>query len=162
MQKITTFLWFDKEAEDAANFYVSLFRNSRITTIARRDEAVAKATGQSPGSVLLVTFELDGQEFMALNGGPHHKLSNAMSLLVHCDDQAEVDRLWDTLCEGGQPNVCGWLTDKFGLSWQIVPKVHMEMMRDPNPKKSAAVMAAMMQMTKFDIATLKKAYDAAG
>ena len=161
MQKIMTFLWFDDKAEEAAKFYVSLFKNSKLGDISRYDEENEQVSGRPRGSVMVVNFTLDGQEFMALNGGPHFKFSEAISLLVHCDTQPEVDMFWEKLSEGGRTSQCGWLKDKYGLSWQIVPRAFSEMMRDKNPKKTRAVMAAMLKMTKLDIATLRKAYDAA-
>ena len=155
MQKITPFLWFDGKAEEAANFYVSIFQNSRILNITRCGEA-----GPGPkGSVLVVTFQLEGQEFIALNGGPQYTFTPAISLLVNCETQAEVDGLWAKLTSGGGKEVqCGWLQDKFGLSWQIVPKAFFELMQDKDPVKSQRVFKAMMQMTKFDIAALQRAY----
>ena len=155
MQKITPFLWYDTQAEAAANFYCSIFKNSNITSIARYGDS-----GPGPkGSVMTVAFELDGQPFTALNGGPHFKFTEAVSFVVNCETQAEVDRYWDKLLEGGQPSQCGWLKDQYGLSWQIVPNVLMEMLQDKDPQKSQRVMAAMMKMIKLDIPTLQKAYD---
>jgi predicted 3-demethylubiquinone-9 3-methyltransferase (glyoxalase superfamily) len=156
MKKITPFLWFDGQAEEAMNFYTSIFKNSRILSVQRCGDA-----GPGPkGSVLTGTFELEGQQFMALNGGPHYKLTPAFSLFVSCETQAEVDELWDKLTSGGgQPLRCGWLTDKFGVSWQIIPRILGELLYDPDPKKSARVMQAMMQMVKLDIAGLKRAYE---
>jgi predicted 3-demethylubiquinone-9 3-methyltransferase (glyoxalase superfamily) len=154
MQKITPFLWFDGRAEEAANFYVSIFKNSKILDIARFGEA-----GPGPkGSVMLVTFQLEGQEFMALNGGPEFTFTPAISLLVSCETQAEVDDLWAKLTAGGKEVQCGWLQDKFGLSWQIVPKAFFDLMQDKDPAKSQRVFKAMMQMIKFDIEGLKRAY----
>ena len=155
MQKITPFLWFDGKAEEAANFYTSIFKNSKILNIARYGEA-----GPGPkGSVMAATFQLEGQEFIALNGGPQYTFTPAISLLVNCETQAEVDGLWAKLTSGGGKEVqCGWLQDKFGLSWQIVPKAFFELMRDKDPVKSQRVFKAMMQMTKFDIAALQRAY----
>jgi predicted 3-demethylubiquinone-9 3-methyltransferase (glyoxalase superfamily) len=153
-QKITPFLWFDSNAEEAVNFYVSTFANSRITSVMRNGEA-----GPGPaGSVLVMGFELEGQAFSALNGGPTFKLSEAMSLHVDCESQEEIDRLWDVLGAGGQHQPCGWLKDRFGLSWQINTPVLRELMIGTDPEKSARVMAAMMQMKKVDIAALRKAY----
>jgi predicted 3-demethylubiquinone-9 3-methyltransferase (glyoxalase superfamily) len=155
MQKISPFLWFDTQAEEAANFYVSIFKNSRIRRIARNGEQ-----GPGPaGSVLVVSFELDGQPFTALNGGPQFKFTEAISLVVDCADQAEVDHMWERLGEGGQPGVCGWLKDRYGLSWQIVPVEFMQMATDPDPAKVGRVMGAMMQMTKMDIAKLREAFE---
>jgi predicted 3-demethylubiquinone-9 3-methyltransferase (glyoxalase superfamily) len=155
MQKITPYLWFDTQAEEAVNFYISLFRNSKILNITRYENS-----GPGPaGKVMLVTFQLDGQEFVALNGGPQFKFTEAISLFVHCDGQEEVDRLWEGLSEGGEVQQCGWLKDKYGLSWQIVPSALMELMGDPDPVKSGRVMQAMLQMVKIDIEGLKKAYE---
>jgi predicted 3-demethylubiquinone-9 3-methyltransferase (glyoxalase superfamily) len=155
MQKITPFLWFDTEAEEAANFYVSIFKNSRIVTIARYGEA-----GPGPaGSVLTVAFQLNGQEFVALNGGPEYTFSPAISFYVNCETQEEVDELWDKLTEGGAAVQCGWLTDKYGVSWQIIPTVLADMLTDADPAKSQRVMKAMLQMIKLDIKALREAYD---
>jgi len=155
MQKITPFLWFDGQAEEAANFYVSIFKNSKIVTIARYGEA-----GPGPkGSVMTVVFQLDGQEFIALNGGPQFKFTEAISFSVDCKTQGEVDRFWEKLSEGGTEAPCGWLKDKYGLSWQINPTVLGEMLSDPDPRKSKRVMEAMLQMKKIDIARLKQAYE---
>jgi predicted 3-demethylubiquinone-9 3-methyltransferase (glyoxalase superfamily) len=154
MQKITPFLWFDDKAEEAANFYISIFKNSKILNIARYGEA-----GPGPkGTVMLVAFELDGQPFMALNGGPVYTFSPAISLFVDCETQAEVDELWDKLSAGGSEVQCGWLKDKFGLSWQIIPKTLMELMQDKDPVKSQRVFKAMLQMTKIDAEGLRRAY----
>ena len=155
MQKIKPFLWFDGKAEEAANFYVSIFKNSKITGMSRYGEE-----GPGPkGTVMVVTFELDGQQFMALNGGPHFTFSPAISFLVNCETQQEVDELWDKLSAGGTQERCGWLRDKYGVSWQIVPTVLGKLMQDKDAEKSKRVMQAMMQMTKIDIAALQKAYD---
>ncbi len=161
MQKITPCLWFDNQAEEAVNFYVSIFKNSKIVSVARYGEAGAEVSGRPKGSVMTIIFQLDGQEFMALNGGPIFKFTEAISLIVNCKTQKEVDRLWEKLSEGGDKNAqqCGWLKDKFGLSWQIVPTVLGEMLQDKDPKKSERVMKAMLQMKKIDIKTLKRAYD---
>lgn len=157
MQKVTTFLWYEDKAEEAANFYVSLFKNSKITSVARYGDA-----GPGPkGSVMVVNFILEGQEFMALNGGPHYKLTPAISLFVNCETQDEVDELWEKLAAGGRKDRCGWLQDKYGLSWQIIPTALMRLMSDPDPKKSARVMQAMLQMDKIDIRKLQEAHDAA-
>jgi predicted 3-demethylubiquinone-9 3-methyltransferase (glyoxalase superfamily) len=156
MQKITPFLWFNGQAEEAANLYTSLFKHSKIGNIARYGEA-----GPGPkGSVMSVTFQLDGQEFIALNGGPQFTFSPAVSFLVSCETQEEVDRLWEKLSEGGRTNRCGWLQDKFGLSWQIVPSVLGKMLHDQDPEKSKKVMKAMLQMEKIDIAGLERACQA--
>ena len=154
MQKITPFLWFDNEAEEAARFYCSIFKNSTVGTIARYGDA-----GPGPkGSVMTVAFELDGQQFTALNGGPHFKFTEAVSFVVNCKDQAEVDELWDKLSQGGEKSRCGWLKDKYGLSWQVVPIALMELINDPDPEKSKRVVEAMLQMTKIDVAKLKAAH----
>ena len=154
MQKITTFLWFDNQAEEAAKLYVSLFKNSKIGSISRYGDA-----GPGPkGSVMMVTFQLDGQEFMALNGGPEYKFTPAISLFVNCETQQEVDELWDKLSEGGRKDRCGWLTDKYGLSWQIIPSALGKLMSGPDPEKSKRVMKAMLQMDKIDIAGLERAH----
>jgi predicted 3-demethylubiquinone-9 3-methyltransferase (glyoxalase superfamily) len=154
MQKITPFLWFDDQAEEAMNYYVSIFKNSKAGNVTRYGDA-----GPGPkGSVMTVSFELEGQPFTALNGGPHFKFTEAISFVVDCATQEEVDELWDKLSEGGQTQQCGWLKDKFGLSWQIVPSVLMELMQDPDPRKAQRVMEAMLQMTKIDIAQLRQAY----
>jgi predicted 3-demethylubiquinone-9 3-methyltransferase (glyoxalase superfamily) len=153
-QKITPFLWFDNNAEAAMNHYVSIFQNSKILSITRNGKG-----GPGPeGSVLVGSFELDGVQFNALNGGPMFKFNEAISMVVSCDSQEEVDHLWARLCEGGSPSQCGWLKDKFGLSWQIVPRVFFQLIQDPDPAKSQRVMQAMMQMTKFDIAALQRAH----
>jgi predicted 3-demethylubiquinone-9 3-methyltransferase (glyoxalase superfamily) len=154
-QKITPFLWFDTQAEEAANFYVSLFPDSRIERVDRYGEE-----GPGPaGSVMLVTFRLAGQEFMALNGGPICQFNESVSFYVHCDTQDEIDRLWDRLADGGQPIQCGWIKDKYGLAWQIVPANFGQLISSGDPARSARVMRAMFQMVKFDIATLQRAYD---
>jgi predicted 3-demethylubiquinone-9 3-methyltransferase (glyoxalase superfamily) len=154
MQKITTFLWFDDKAEEAVNLYVSLFKNSSIETVSRYGDA-----GPGPkGSVMVVNFQLEGQKFMALNGGPHFTFTPAISLMVNCETQQEVDELWDKLSAGGRKDRCGWLQDKYGLSWQIIPTVLGQLMSDPDPEKSSRVMKAMMQMDKLDIQRLQEAY----
>ena len=159
MQKITPFLWFDHQAEEAVKFYTSIFKNSRIGKIARYDEAGEKVSGRPTGSVMTVEFQLEGQEFVALNGGPHFKFTEAISFVVNCDTQKEVDYFWEKLtADGGQESQCGWLKDKFGLSWQVTPTVLIEMLHDKDAKKSERVMNAMMQMQKIDIKTLKEAY----
>ena len=155
MQKITPCLWFDNNAEEAVNHYLSIFRNSKINKVLRCGDA-----GPGPkGSVLTIAFQLEGQDFIALNGGPIFKFNEAISLSVDCKSQLEVDDLWEKLSDGGQESQCGWLKDKFGLSWQVVPSALVEMLQDPDPEKSKRVMAAMMQMGKIDIAKLKQAYD---
>lgn len=154
MQKITPFLWFDSQAEDAAKFYISIFRNSKIGGITRYGEA---GPG-TPGSVLTVEFELDGLSFVALNGGPHFKFTEAISMQIACETQDEVDRLWSKLAEdSGQPGQCGWLKDKFGLSWQVVPTALPRLLKQPDAEKANKVMAAMLQMTKIEIAELERA-----
>lgn len=159
MQKITTFLWYDDKAEEAANFYVSIFKNSKIGGITRYGEAGSKAAGIPKGSVMTIEFQLDGQEFSALNGGPHFKFTEAISLVVNCETQEEIDNYWEKLLEGGQESQCGWLKDKYGLSWQVVPTVLVEMYQDKDPEKSERVMAAMLEMKKLDIAKLEQAYE---
>ena len=155
MQKITPFLWFDGKAEEALNFYVSIFKNSKVRSITRYGEA-----GPGPKrTVMSTTFQLDGQDFFALNGGPQFKFTPAISLFVNCETQQEVDELWEKLSEGGEKQRCGWLKDRFGLSWQIVPSVLGKLLRDKDPEKSNRVMKAMMQMDKIDISGLQKAYD---
>ena len=155
MQKITPFLWFDDKAEEAMNFYVSIFKNSKRGRISRYGEA-----GPGPkGTVMVATFQLEGQEFIALNGGPHFKFTEAVSFVVNCETQDEVDAFWEKLSEGGSKSQCGWLKDKYGLSWQIVPTALGELMSDPDPEKSKRVMTAMLQMKKLDISGLKRAYD---
>ena len=159
MQKITPFLWFDHQAEEAAKFYTSVFKNSKVGRILRYDEATAKAAGGPVGSVLTIEFEIEGQKFTALNGGPQFKFNESVSFVVYCQTQAEVDYFWQKLtADGGQESECGWLRDKFGLSWQVTPTVLIEMLHDEDPKKSGRVMNAMMQMQKIDISKLKAAY----
>ena len=155
MQKITPFLWFSDQAEEAANFYVSIFKKSKILNVARYGDA-----GPGPqGGGMTVSFELNGQEFIALNGGPLFSFTEAISFVVNCKTQAEVDELWAKLSEGGKEVQCGWLKDKFGLSWQIVPTVLGELLSDPDPQKAQRVMQAMLQMVKLDIKKLKQAYE---
>jgi predicted 3-demethylubiquinone-9 3-methyltransferase (glyoxalase superfamily) len=155
VQKIKTFLWYNDQAEEAAGLYVSIFKNSKIKAVQRYGEA-----GPGPkGSAMTVEFILEGQEFIALNGGPHYTFTPAISLFVNCESQVEVDDLWDKLSAGGRPDHCGWLQDKFGLSWQIIPTTLMKLLSDTDPQKSARVMKAMLQMSKIDIAALKRAYE---
>ncbi len=155
MQKITPFLWFDGQAEEAMSFYTSIFKNSKAGTVTRYGEA-----GPGPkGSVLTASFELEGLEFTALNGGPHFKFNEAISFHVSCESQEEVDYFWSKLSEGGQTNRCGWLKDRYGVSWQIVPSVLPKLLQDKNAGKSNSVMQAMLQMDKLDIKRLKQAYD---
>jgi predicted 3-demethylubiquinone-9 3-methyltransferase (glyoxalase superfamily) len=155
VQRIVPFLWFDGKAEEAAKFYTSIFKNSKIESITRYPEG---SPGPA-GTVMTVTFRLDGQEFIALNGGPQFKFTEAISFSVDCQSQAEVDEFWERLSEGGETGPCGWLKDRFGLSWQINPRVLGEMLNDPNREKSQRVMHAMLQMTKIDLAGLKKAHE---
>jgi len=155
MQKITPFLWFDNNAEEAMNFYVSIFKNSRVLSVTRYGEA-----GPGPkGTVMTAAFQLDGQEFIALNGGPQFIFTEAISFSVDCKTQEEVDELWEKLSEGGEKSRCGWLKDKYGLSWQVNPTVLGEMLQDKDPEKSKRVMEAMLQMDKIDIKRLEQAYD---
>jgi predicted 3-demethylubiquinone-9 3-methyltransferase (glyoxalase superfamily) len=155
MQKITTFLWFDGKAEDAAKFYLSVFKNGKI----RETQYYSEAGPEPKGTVLTVTFDLFGQEFVGLNGGPHYTFTPAVSFSVSCDTQAEVDAYWDRLLEGGTALQCGWITDRFGVTWQIVPKVLGELMQDKDSARVARVMQAMFKMVKLDIAGLTKAYE---
>lgn len=159
MQKITTFLWFDTQAEEAANFYVSLFKNSKIESVSRYPAEGQDVTGKQAGTVMTVKFLLDGQEFIALNGGPQFKFNEAISLVVNCETQEEIDELWEKLTEGGTEVQCGWLKDKYGLAWQITPPVLDEMLQDEDAAKAGRVMKAMLQMKKIDIQTLKRAYE---
>jgi len=155
IQKITPFLWFDHQAEEAAAFYASIFPNSRIIKVIRYGEA-----GPGPaGSAMTVEFELDGQSFVALNGGPHFKFTEAISFVVNCQTQEEVDDYWEKLSEGGTPVECGWLKDRFGLSWQIVPTALPKLLSDPDPEKAQRVMKAMLTMKKLDISGIEQAYD---
>jgi predicted 3-demethylubiquinone-9 3-methyltransferase (glyoxalase superfamily) len=161
MQKITPFLWFDNQAEEAVKFYTSVFKNSKIVNVARYGEAGAKASGKPMGTAMTVAFQLGGQEFVALNGGPHFKLTEAISFVVNCKTQEEVDHYWEKLSEGGNEKAqqCGWLKDKYGLSWQIVPTVLGEMLQDKDARKSERVMSSLLKMKKLDIKTLKQAYE---
>jgi predicted 3-demethylubiquinone-9 3-methyltransferase (glyoxalase superfamily) len=155
MQKITPFLWFDDKAEEATNFYVSVFKNSKVGKVTRYGDA-----GPGPkGSVMTASFQLDGVEFVALNAGPRFKFSPAISFVVNCENQEEVDGFWENLSAGGKTDQCGWLTDKYGLSWQIVPTILSQLLGDKDPEKSKRVMTAMLQMTKIDIRKLKEAYE---
>ena len=158
-QRITPFLWFDDKAEEAAKFYTSIFKDSKIGNITRYDEEAAGPTGRPAGSVMTVDFQLAGKEFVALNGGPMFKFTEAISFVVNCENQEEVDYFWSKLSAGGEESRCGWLKDKFGLSWQVVPTVLIEMLTDKDTAKAKRVMHAMLQMDKIDIAVLKKAYD---
>jgi len=157
-QKITPCLWFDERAEEAARFYVSVFPDSHIDKVIR---SPIDTPGAKEGAVILVDFTLSGQSYQALNGGPHDRFNDAISLVVRCKDQAEVDRLWDALtADGGRPVQCGWLKDKFGISWQIVPDALIDMIANGDPQRGRHAMSAMMQMVKLDIARLRQAYDA--
>jgi predicted 3-demethylubiquinone-9 3-methyltransferase (glyoxalase superfamily) len=161
MQKITPFLWFDDRAEEAAKFYSSVFKDSKVGKILRYSEETAKISqsGRPPGSVLTVEFEIEGQKFTALNGGPQFKFNESVSFVVNCETQQEVDYFWKKLtADGGEESACGWLKDKFGLSWQVTPTVLIEMLQDKDPEKSERVMNAMLQMQKIDIKTLREAY----
>ena len=155
MQKITPFLWFDGKAEEAMKFYVSIFKNSKVGSVTRYEDA-----GPGPkGTVMIATFQLEGQDFMALNGGPQFTFTPAISFFVDCKTQQEVDDLWENLSAGGETNRCGWLRDKFGVSWQIVPSALRELMADKDPEKSKRAMKAMLQMDKIDIQGLRRAYE---
>ena len=158
IQKITPCLWFDDQAEEAAKFYTSIFKNSKVVKIARYGEAGREIHGKPAGTVMTVVFQLEGQEFLALNGGPQFKFTEAISLSVNCKAQQEVDEFWEKLSAGGEEGPCGWLKDKYGLSWQINPTILGEMLSDPDPQKSGRVMEAMLQMKKIDIEKLKRAY----
>ncbi len=155
-KRITPFLWFDREAEEAANFYISIFKNSKLGKVTR----CGKSGPLPEGTVMTIEFELDGQHFAALNGGPHFKFTEAVSFSIRCDSQADVDHYWTNLCEGGAESMCGWLKDKFGLSWQVVPTILIDMLGDPDPAKAQRVTQAMLKMRKIDIPTLQRAYDA--
>ncbi|SBV97957.1 conserved hypothetical protein [uncultured Eubacteriales bacterium] len=159
MQKIITNLWFDTQAEEAAKFYVSLFKNSAVSKTTYYGASGAKVSGMLEDSVLTVEYTLDGQGYIAINGGPVFAFTPAISLMVNCDTQEEVDRLWDAFCKEGEPGECGWLTDKFGLSWQIVPVELNQLLSDPDPVKAEKVNSAMLTMKKLDIAQLRKAYN---
>lgn len=157
MGKITPFLWFDGQAEEAANFYVSIFEDAKILNVSRYPD---ESPGM-PGSAMTVSFELEGQAFIALNGGPEYSFTPAVSFFIDCATQAEVDHFWERLSEGGRPGRCGWLEDKYGVSWQVVPALLPELLQDESDEKSAAVMQAMLQMTKLDLNALQQAYDRA-
>jgi predicted 3-demethylubiquinone-9 3-methyltransferase (glyoxalase superfamily) len=150
MQKITPFLWFDGQAEEAMNYYISIFKNSKVLSLNRAGEG---------GPVISVTFQLDGQQFQAINGGPQFKFTEAISLFVNCETQEEVDELWEKLSAGGEKSRCGWLKDKYGLSWQIIPTILGKLLNDPDPARAQRVMGAMLQMSKLDIKTLQLAYE---
>ena len=157
-QKIAPCLWFDTQAEEAANFYISIFNNSRIKRISRYGEAGHEVHGKPPGSVMVVEFEIEGQTFTGLNGGPHFKFSEAVSFQVSCDTQGEIDHFWSKLSEGGKEGQCGWLKDKYGVSWQVMPSLVPQMMADADGAKKDRVMDAVMKMKKFDLEALKRAY----
>ena len=162
MQKITTMLWFDNQAEEAARFYTSIFKNSKIKSVTRYGDAGAQASGRPKGSVMTVSFEIEGQEFVGLNGGPVFKFSEAISFVVNCKTQDEVDEMWAKLtASGGEPGPCGWLKDKYGLSWQVVPTVLSELLESKDAKKAERVMAAMLKMSKLDIEALEQAAEKA-
>ncbi len=157
MRMITPHLWYDDKAEEAANFYVSIFKDSKVGHITRYPKAAESVSGKTAGSVMTVEFQINGQDFLALNGGPQFKFSEAISFMITCEDQAEVDYYWSSLSEGGEEGPCGWLKDKFGLSWQIAPRQLSEILNSSDSKQSEAVMAAMLKMKKIDIAQLEKA-----
>ncbi len=157
-QQITPCLWFDKNAEDAVNFYITVFKNSKITAIVRFGNAGQEVHGGTPGAVLAIDFELDGQKFSCLNGGPQFKFSEAVSFQVPCETQEEIDYYWTALTKGGSESDCGWLRDKFGLSWQVFPRRLLEMLRDPDRAKADRAMSAMLKMSKIDLATIERAY----
>jgi predicted 3-demethylubiquinone-9 3-methyltransferase (glyoxalase superfamily) len=159
IQRITPFLWFDTQAEEAAGFYVSIFPHSTISGVTRYSARSAAASGQPAGSVMTVSFQLDGQSFVALNGGPHFKFTEAVSFVVNCESQSEVDHYWQELATGGDPKAqqCGWLKDKYGVSWQIVPTVLVELLKSPDPEKSQRVMKSLLTMKKIDIRALADA-----
>ena len=164
MPGITPFLWFEDQAQEAANRYVEIFESlgrtdSGVGEVSRYDAAASNAAGRPEGSVLTVAFRLDGQEFVALNGGPEFRFTEAVSFMVSCETQEEVDGFWDRLSEGGEQGPCGWLKDRYGLSWQVVPTALNEMLRDPDPKRAGRVMAAMLQMKKIEIDGLRQAYE---
>ncbi|MCS6304276.1 MAG: VOC family protein [Nitrospira sp.] len=162
IQRITPCLWFDDKAEEAAKFYVSIFKNSRMGPITHYGEAGAQVSGRPKGSVMTVTFKIENQEFVALNGGPLFKFTEAVSLMVKCTTQNEIDEMWEKLSEGGEPGPCGWLKDTYGLSWQIVSPEWDEMLRDKDPKRSERVMEAILHMTKPDLGKIRQAYEGNG
>ncbi len=159
MQKIAPCLWFDDKAEEAARFYVSIFKNSKVGNITRYGEAGAEVSGRPKGTVMTVTFQLEGQEFMALNGGPLFRFTEAISFMVKCETQQDIDEMWEKLSQGGEKGQCGWLKDKYGLSWQIVVPVLDEMLQDKDAEKTERVMKALLQMKKLDMKKLKQAYE---
>jgi len=159
MQKITPCLWFDDKAEDAAKFYVSIFKNSKLGQVTRYGDSGAQVSGRPKGSVMTVTFEVEGQEFVALNGGPLFKFTEAVSFMVKCESQQDIDEMWSKLSEGGEEGPCGWLKDKYGLSWQIVVSEWDEMLRDKDTEKSERAMTAILQMSKPDMRRVRQAYE---
>ena len=159
MQKVTPCLWFDDQAEEAAKFYVSIFKNSKLGAMTRYGDAGAEASGQPKGSVMTVTFEIEGREFMALNGGPIFKFTEAVSFMIQCETQAEIDGMWAKLSQGGEEGPCGWLKDKYGLSWQIITPGWDKMVTDKDPEKSERVMKAILTMKKPDLKAIKQAYE---
>jgi len=159
MQKIVPFLWFDNQAEEAVNFYTTIFKDTKIGEITRYDEASAKVSGKPAGSIMTINFQIEGQDFIALNGGPAFTFSQAISFLVNCETQEEIDRLWERLSEGGEIQQCGWLRDKYGVPWQITPVILDGLLRDPDKVKAGRVMESMLQMKKLDVAELKRAYE---
>lgn len=159
MQKVITNLWFDTQAEEAAGFYTSLIPNSAITKVTRYGHAGAEVSGMPEGTVLTVAFTLDGQSFIAINGGPVFQFTPAISLMISCQSQAEIDRLWDAFGREGEPGECGWITDKYGLSWQIVPEEMNRMLEDPDPARVERVNSAMLKMKKLDVEGLRRAYE---
>ena len=158
MKTITPFLWFEGQAEEAARFYAAIFPNSKVGPITRYGDASAGASGRRKGSVMTVKFQLNGQEFVALNGGPDFKFTEAVSFVVNCDTQDEIDHYWNNLADGGEPGPCGWLKDRYGLSWQVVPKALQEMLQDMDAHKAERVMSALLKMKKLDLKVLKDAY----
>jgi predicted 3-demethylubiquinone-9 3-methyltransferase (glyoxalase superfamily) len=161
-QKITPCLWFDTQAEEAARFYVSIFNNSKIRAVSRYSKAGHEIHGKQPGSVMTVAFEIDGQAFLALNGGPNFKFNEAVSFQISCETQEEIDHFWSRLTEGGQERPCGWLKDRYGVSWQVAPAMLPQMLMDPDAEKIERVTNAFLQMKKFDIAVLKRAHAGQG
>jgi predicted 3-demethylubiquinone-9 3-methyltransferase (glyoxalase superfamily) len=159
MQKITPCLWFDSQAEEAVNYYLPIFKDSKIVKTARYDEESAKVSGRPEGSVLTIEFQIEGQDFIALNGGPQFKFTEAVSFVVNCGTQDEVDEYWEKLAAGGEIQMCGWLKDKFGVTWQIVPEILDLLLSDPDPVKAGRVMKAMLAMRKINIDELKEAYE---
>ena len=159
MQKITPFIWFDTQAEEAGNFYTSVFKNSKILNTSYYGEQGQEVTGKAPGSVMVVEFEIEGQQFQVINGGPSFKVNPAISFVIDCKDQEEVDYYWSKLTEGGKEVQCGWLEDKFGVSWQVVPSILNKLLTDPDKEKAGRVMNAMLKMVKLDIQKFQDAYD---